>query len=74
MKSSTGTKVFTGIPAGDRILVISGATEDKPVKVEYKLDTTWVLADTFTSDGARIVFFGGSEFRIVAGTVKFGIS
>lgn len=48
MKSSTGTKVFTGIPAGDRILVISGATEDKPVKVEYKLDTTWVLADTFT--------------------------
>lgn len=74
MKSLTGTVVFDALPRGDNLLIISGATEAKPVTIEYKLDAVWIKADSFTSDGVRIVFMGGCTFRVVAGTAKFAFA
>lgn len=59
----TAQREYDGLLPGDKILILKIASGGS-VKVEFQLGTDWILSDTFTESGVKIVMTGRSKFRI----------
>lgn len=51
------------MPCGNRMVVLALKANGGSVSVEKPVGADWVIADTYTEDGAHVLYVGGGRVR-----------